>query len=378
MTCLRNAAKTGHLGAFKYLLGIIKPANLSATDNLLNNVLHIAASSGSVDIVKLILEKDQLIIESKNKDCCTPLQVAALSNHPEVVKLLVEKGAIVNVQNSSRETPLYSATKRGAYDVVNCLVGETNLALLNKYQQTPLHEAACNGHAEIVKLLLLKGFEVNASDNIPMTPFQYAAKGGFVNILQIMLDKETEETKNTNRSCINFTPNRGLDALYISVHKNNFEVAKFLVTHGAKINAKNEKYESTPLHEACWKGNIDIVKYLVDQGADVTIKEKEGNTPIGFASREGHLEVVKYLLTNEKQMIDKWNSRIKPSHDADNIGKTPLMWAAARGKIDVVKALISDGANFLSKNSQGQTAADLAQNEGHDKVVKYLQQIIGI
>lgn len=48
------------------------------------------------------------------------------------------------------------------------------------------------------------------------------------------------------------------------------DMVKFLVEHGADINAQdNEGW--TPLHAAACCGNLAIVKYLCQKGADLSI-----------------------------------------------------------------------------------------------------------
>jgi ankyrin repeat protein len=46
-------------------------------------------------------------------------------------------------------------------------------------------------------------------------------------------------------------------------------VVKYLAKkQGADVKAR-DKYDTTPLHDACINRNLDVVKYLVEQGANV-------------------------------------------------------------------------------------------------------------
>lgn len=72
-----------------------------------------------------------------------------------------------------------------------------------------------------------------------------------------------------------------------------YELAKWLVEHGADIEAVND-YGYTPLqeHASHWKGNV---KSLLDLGADVNLINRNG-TPLHCAVRNHRTENVKILL----------------------------------------------------------------------------------
>jgi ankyrin repeat protein len=51
----------------------------------------------------------------------------------------------------------------------------------------------------------------------------------------------------------------------------NFEVARFLIEHGADVNCR-DKRGWTPLHTAARNGHLDIVRMLLDHGLDVQVQ----------------------------------------------------------------------------------------------------------
>jgi uncharacterized protein len=82
--------------------------------------LHYAASAGSVDIVKLLLEHAAYIdAESPNKT--TPLMMAARSNHADVCHLLIDEGADPTPVNERDLTAADFATRAGDTELAQWL-----------------------------------------------------------------------------------------------------------------------------------------------------------------------------------------------------------------------------------------------------------------
>ncbi len=112
--------------------------------------------------------------------------------------------------------------------------------------------------------------------------------------------------------------------LYVASMLGHLDVVKYLVAHGADVNAKNQ-FGNTLLHKASEYGYLDGMKCLVELGADVEAKNGGGNTPLHKASEYGHLDVVKYLVA--------YGADVKAK---DNYGRTPLHRAREEGHAEVV------------------------------------------
>jgi Ankyrin repeats (many copies) len=70
------------------------------------------------------------------------------------------------------------------------------------------------------------------------------------------------------------------------------------------VNAR-DKDRWTPLHVVCVYGQLEIAKFLVSKGADMNANEEFGRTPLHFAcmnaplyhaSCHGHLAIAKFLV----------------------------------------------------------------------------------
>jgi ankyrin repeat protein len=91
-TPLMLAAYCGKLEIFCYLTEICADINIG---NANNTALHIAAESGSVNIMKLLLDKG-ISVNLTNKNDSTPLHFSVQFSHLEAPKFSVERGAAIN------------------------------------------------------------------------------------------------------------------------------------------------------------------------------------------------------------------------------------------------------------------------------------------
>lgn len=72
-----------------------------------------------------------------------------------------------------------------------------------------------------------------------------------------------------------------INLLYLT-KQNNLREIRRAVAQGCKVTFSD--YDSrTALHVACWWGHFDIAKYLVAHGARTKAKDNFGNTPIDDA-----------------------------------------------------------------------------------------------
>ena len=73
--------------------------------------------------------------------------------------------------------------------------------------------------------------------------------------------------------------------IYITddVQQRSIESLKLLLAAGAEINAKENQRGLTPLHEAARWGWNDVVRFLVDHGANLQAKDNRGMTPVDSA-----------------------------------------------------------------------------------------------
>ena len=92
-------------------------------------------------------------------------------------------------------------------------------------------------------------------------------------------------------------------ALAWAVLNNHFEVADFLVQHGADINTRWSSHEpASILHELVWHKNYEAMQFLIDRGIDMTIVDyRWGGTAEGWAHHAAKDEKMAQWLSEAQQ-----------------------------------------------------------------------------
>jgi hypothetical protein len=83
-----------------------------------------------------------------------------------------------------------------------------------------------------------------------------------------------------------------------------FEIAEFLLAHGANINTTWNTHEpASVLHLAAMSADYELAKFLIDRGIDMTIEDyRWGGTAAGWAYNVGKDPgMCDWLLTAEKE-----------------------------------------------------------------------------
>lgn len=118
------------------------------------------------------------------------LVTAAGRNHLELMTLLVENGANVNGDsNTSQETPLYAAAAYGYTDAMTYLIrhGANVNATVYSTQETALHRTVKSKKASATRLLLENGADPNVATTDGMTPLHFAVMQNAPELVEMLL-----------------------------------------------------------------------------------------------------------------------------------------------------------------------------------------------
>lgn len=129
----------------------------------------------------------------------TPLIEAVREDAADSVKVLLDAGAKVNAKDDIGQTALmyasgvydhlsYACAGGHCVDIVKILLAfKADVNVKDNYQgNTALISAAKNGNAEIAKLLIEAGADVNLANNDGNTPLKYAEENGHTEIVELL------------------------------------------------------------------------------------------------------------------------------------------------------------------------------------------------
>ncbi|XP_020297132.1 ankyrin-3-like [Pseudomyrmex gracilis] len=152
-----------------------------------------------------------------------------------------------------------------------------------------LCDAIRKKHTQVIKLLLASGSKVNfTTPKINNTPLHLAVINGDIEIIKMLLDRHAD---------VNATSWYGTTPFHYAIEEKEMEIAELLFNHGANVNASSND-GVTPMHLAVQKGHVDGVKMLMDRGANINAETRDGTTPLHYAIKEKEMEIAELLLNH--------------------------------------------------------------------------------
>uniref|UniRef100_A0A8D0GUT8 Ankyrin repeat domain-containing protein 17 n=1 Tax=Sphenodon punctatus TaxID=8508 RepID=A0A8D0GUT8_SPHPU len=294
-TPLILAATAGHVGVVEILLD--NGADIEAqSERTKDTPLSLACSGGRQEVVELLLARGANK-EHRNVSDYTPLSLAASGGYVNIIKILLNAGAEINSRTGSKLgiSPLMLAAMNGHTTAVKLLLdmGSDINAQIETNRNTALTLACFQGRTEVVSLLLDRKANVEHRAKTGLTPLMEAASGGYAEVGRVLLDKGAD----VNAPPV---PSSRDTALTIAADKGHYKFCELLISRGAHIDVRNKK-GNTPLWLAANGGHLDVVQLLVQAGADVDAADNRKITPLMAAFRKGHVKVVRYLVKEVNQ-----------------------------------------------------------------------------
>ncbi|XP_014049482.1 ankyrin repeat and SOCS box protein 16 isoform X4 [Salmo salar] len=212
-------------------------------------------------------------------------------------------------------------------------------------QTSALRLAASKGHSGCVEELLFRGAEVDA-DPGGSTALHDACIGGHDSCVQLLLSHGADP---------DLLAEDGSAPLHLCNTAQTFQCAELLVTGGAEVNVLTSETKLMPLHVVARRGLEEHVKLFLSHGADVSARNREGETPLNAAcgGAERPAEAGRYLRV--VQML------LGAGADPCTAGRkhhTPLHNACSNCSPRIAEILLQHGAKADVQNCAGYTPMD--------------------
>ncbi|XP_013188848.2 E3 ubiquitin-protein ligase MIB1 [Amyelois transitella] len=252
-----------------------------------HTALQAAAQNGHVEVIRTLVELGAEA-DAEDRDGDRAAHHAAFGDEPAALRALAAAGADLNARNRRRQTPLHIAVNKGHLGVVRTLLQlRVHPSLQDSEGDTALHDAITKKRDDMLTLLLEHGADMTLTNNNGFNALHHAALRGNPSAMKIMLGKSrpwiVDEAKDD-----------GYTALHLAALNNHAEVAELLLCAGARPYLQNANLQ-TALHLAVERQHTQIVRLLVAHGADLNICDKDGDTPLHEALRHHTLQQLRQL-----------------------------------------------------------------------------------
>ena len=254
--------------------------------------------------------------------------------------LWVGNGRLGRSPEQPEASPLYHVAGFGFRSMVDYLISKRPEDLsVRGYYGIPLHIALYNGHADVALLLLGHCMDVDVRGFDEQTPLHMAVNSGLLEVTRTLIGRN---------ATINARDSEGRTPLHTTLHAGSgrfdekyFDVVRYLVEHGADVDAQNNTEQPTTLHLASYFGGFKVAQLLLGHGADINVQGKNGRTPLHEALASLHDDFGDYRFDTVRFLLEHGADVNAP----DNDHATPLHVVSASGGVKAARLLLGHGAD---------------------------------
>ncbi|KAL8946321.1 MAG: hypothetical protein Q9222_007261, partial [Ikaeria aurantiellina] len=313
--------------------------------------LTLAAKSGSLDMVELMIQEG-CNTNAKDERGWNALHFASYHGQYQIIEQLFAGGVSAKATTSRKETPLLLAVKGSHFPVVERLLRSDNdnslISAEDERGQQPVHHAVRAGSLEIFNLLMSNGVKINVENAFGWQSLHIATAYGHLALVERLLQQGANIEEKLGSSSIKKDqthriveegywaearwPYPGSRALHLACEYGHEEIAKCLISKGAKMDSScGEGWQ--PLHHAAYFGSSILVETLLQGGVNPHATTNEGKT----ASSLGYCTTGAPIAEDETAYIQNMLS------EAMNRVKKPKNFKVALKKASTAE----DKSNFL-------------------------------
>lgn len=326
---------------------ISKGNNPSEANRANYDVVSIAINNGaSLETVLHLLKQPGNPINKVTHDGRIYLHWAASKGNVELIRYLIANGADVNKIDDKGATPITFAAGFGQQNTeVYDLFFKAGISPKQTYKDGAnliMLSIASDPELKLADYFIKKGIDIHAKDENGNTVFDYAARGGNVEILKKLKDRKVAHTS---------------DAIVFAAQGGRFtssklDMYKYLIEE-LKINpASSIANGDNVLHYIVKKKDQnDIIEYFLNLNVDVEKPNKQGVTPFMSAAGSKEVKNFKHLLSVVRNIQTKTPN-----------GENALVFAVESGDPVMVSELLEKGLDVYVQTEKGNLGYYLIQS----------------
>jgi ankyrin repeat protein len=316
-----------------------------------------------------------------------------MKHYPVSVLASIIKRCTSNFKDSKNRTILHIIAKRGVVSLAKLIIEKGfSVNAIDEDGEAPIHYSAYNDNKEMTEFLLSRGAHVDHKSKNGMTPLQIAAAYSHTEVVKTLLAAGAD---------VDAQHERGRTALHWCLTYNGSkETIQVLLEHGANIRHLNNRCIA-PLNIACVYGGKEAVELLlskdidpnehiggtmtpleslvrcgiacdtekddmalslIDHGYKPNFRGSGGNYAIHTAVEGNLLKTIDHILAQRPAHVNWHNKK----------NQTPLHIAVMYRNIYMINYLIAKGADINAKDAKGNTPLHYAGIYGLDETIMKL------
>lgn len=385
-TPLHYAITFSRADIIKALLGAIRSedrADYRGVDDCGRAPIHLAAASGNVEILQIIIEdletgdteSQRTALGAQCLDGLTPLHLAVKGEHLDCVRKLLQCHVPRDAVDIWKRGPMHTAAINRSWDILNELLNkDMRLDLIDNFGKTPLTYLGTLKIDEmpLVQRMMKACEKFNTADSAGNTIMHHAVK---------LLDLHRISNYIVRGAVVDKADNKGKTPLHLAIEENKHDVADLLLKHGALPLAK-DIYGVTPLMLACgqaWDSIVDQMMSATEADSkNVGDKDSKGRTAlhyvcdfVGDKGKKSDQDRVQQVVKKLLPAILKGDEQTDFTYP-DQDGRTPLHLAALRGWERAVDELLANNIDIGYQDDGDHKALYYAIKKGHSSIFKTL------
>jgi ankyrin repeat protein len=259
--------------------------------------LMFAAQQNDVDSASILLRAGAKPNDAQPKTALTALMIASAMGNTKAVDALLDNGADPNLADANGYTSLHRVVRDSDYGINLGSKDEvlTIVKSLLKHGANPNARLVQDKEkaAEEIKNGNVQTYEKRTAVTVNeiilqgATPLFLAAEVNNLDVIKALVEAGADPLLPTERGTtpLIMAAGGGTDVQRERAPEERataVETAKFLVEHGADVNAAGQ-YGWTALHAAAYQGINPVIEYLVSKGARIDQKDEFGQTALSIS-----------------------------------------------------------------------------------------------